>query len=91
MATQTETAILVGDCFWGMQDLLGLSRRAAHSCRLQRRRCVNATYRNHAEAIEIVFDFSVISYGRSLSSSSVYTTPARPTVKATTSARVIVQ
>lgn len=26
MTTQTETAILAGGCFWGMQDLLQIGR-----------------------------------------------------------------
>lgn len=66
MTTQTETAILAGGCFWGMQDLLRkkpgvLSTRVGYSGG----DVPNATYRNHgthAEAIEIVFDPNVISY-----------------------------
>jgi peptide-methionine (S)-S-oxide reductase len=66
MSTNTETAILAGGCFWGMQDLLRrypgvLSTRVGYSGG----DVPNATYRNHgthAEAIEIVFDPSVISY-----------------------------
>ena len=66
MSTKTETAILAGGCFWGMQDLLRrypgvLSTRVGYSGG----DVPNATYRNHgthAEAIEIVFDPSVISY-----------------------------
>lgn len=66
MTTQTETALLAGGCFWGMQDLLRrypgvLSTRVGYSGG----DVENATYRNHgthAEAIEIVFDPSVISY-----------------------------
>jgi peptide-methionine (S)-S-oxide reductase len=66
MTTQTETALLAGGCFWGMQDLLRrypgvLSTRVGYSGG----DVDNATYRNHgthAEAIEIVFDPATISY-----------------------------
>jgi len=66
MTTQTETALLAGGCFWGMQDLLRrypgvVSTRVGYSGG----DVPNATYRNHgthAEAIEIVFDPSQISY-----------------------------
>src|SRR5476649_272320 len=66
MTTQTETAILAGGCFWGMQDLLRrfpgvLSTRVGYTGG----DVPNATYRNHgnhAEAIEIIFDPQVISY-----------------------------
>jgi peptide-methionine (S)-S-oxide reductase len=66
MTTQTETALLAGGCFWGMQDLLRrypgvLSTRVGYTGG----DVPNATYRNHgthAEGIEIVFDPSQISY-----------------------------
>ena len=66
MMTTTETAILAGGCFWGMQDLIRrmpgvLSTRVGYSGG----DVPNATYRNHgthAEAIEIVFDPSRLSY-----------------------------
>jgi peptide-methionine (S)-S-oxide reductase len=66
MSTQTETAILAGGCFWGVQDLLRrypgiLKTRVGYSGG----DVPNATYRNHgdhAEAIEIEFDPAVISY-----------------------------
>lgn len=66
MTTQTETAILAGGCFWGMQDLLRrypgvLSTRVGYTGG----DVANATYRNHgthAEAIEIVFDPQQLSY-----------------------------
>ena len=65
MAT-TETAILAGGCFWGAQQLLRrrdgvLSTRVGYSGGDVK----NATYQHHgdhAEAVEIVFDPSVISY-----------------------------
>src|SRR3982751_1273400 len=60
MTAKTETAILAGGCFWGMQDLIRrfpgvLSTRVGYSGG----DVPNATYRNHgthAEAIEINFD-----------------------------------
>ncbi|MFU2327967.1 peptide-methionine (S)-S-oxide reductase MsrA [Pseudomonas sp. NFX98] len=66
MTTNTETAILAGGCFWGMQDLLRrkpgvIATRVGYSGG----DLPNATYRNHgthAEAIEIVFDPAQISY-----------------------------
>lgn len=66
MTAHTETALLAGGCFWGMQDLLRrypgvLSTRVGYSGG----DTPNATYRNHgdhAEAIEIVFDPAIISY-----------------------------
>lgn len=66
MTTQSETAILAGGCFWGMQDLLRrypgvLSTRVGYTGG----DVANATYRNHgthAEAIEIAFDPEQISY-----------------------------
>ena len=65
-----EKAILAGGCFWGMQDLIrkmpGVeSTRVGYSGG----DVPNATYRNHgthAEAIEISFDPSVISYRKIL-------------------------
>ncbi|HEY5438870.1 MAG TPA: peptide-methionine (S)-S-oxide reductase MsrA [Acidimicrobiales bacterium] len=66
MSNETETAVLAGGCFWGMQDLIRkrpgiLSTRVGYSGG----DVANATYRNHgshAEAIEIVFDPSVTTY-----------------------------
>ena len=56
----TETAVLAGGCFWGMEDLIRtrpgvLDTRVGYTGG----DVPNATYRNHgthAEAIEIVFD-----------------------------------
>jgi peptide-methionine (S)-S-oxide reductase len=66
MSSTTERAVLAGGCFWGVQDLIRkrpgvLSTRVGYTGGDVR----NATYRNHgthAEAIEIVFDPSLISY-----------------------------
>lgn len=62
----TETAVLAGGCFWGVQDLLRkmsgvISTRVGYTGG----DVPNATYRNHgthAEAIEIVFDPSKLDY-----------------------------
>jgi peptide-methionine (S)-S-oxide reductase len=62
----TETAILAGGCFWGAQELLRarpgvISTQVGYSGG----DTPNATYRDHgdhAEAVEVVFDPSVISY-----------------------------
>ena len=70
MTTQTETALLAGGCFWGMQDLLRrqpgvLASRVGYTGG----EVPHATYRNHgthAEAIEIVFDPRQLSYRRIL-------------------------
>jgi peptide-methionine (S)-S-oxide reductase len=64
--TQTETAILAGGCFWGMEQLLRrqpgvLSTRVGYTGG----DVANATYRDHgthAEAIEVVFDPQQIGY-----------------------------
>ena len=66
MSGQTERAVLAGGCFWGMQDLIRempgvVSTRVGYSGG----DVPNATYRNHgthAEAIEILFDPSILSY-----------------------------
>jgi peptide-methionine (S)-S-oxide reductase len=66
MTKRTETAILAGGCFWGVQELLRarpgvISTRVGYSGG----DTPNATYRNHgshAEAVEIVFDPDRISY-----------------------------
>ncbi len=62
----TETSILAGGCFWGMQELLRgypgvVSTRVGYSGG----EVPNATYRNHgshAEAVEIVFDPAKLSF-----------------------------
>ncbi|MBK7413754.1 MAG: peptide-methionine (S)-S-oxide reductase MsrA [Dechloromonas sp.] len=64
--SQTETAILAGGCFWGMQDLIRkrpgvIATRVGYSGG----DVPNATYRNHgshAEAIEIIFDPAILSF-----------------------------
>jgi peptide-methionine (S)-S-oxide reductase len=66
MTKQTETAILAGGCFWGMEELVRripgvLSTRVGYTGG----DVPNATYRNHgthAEALEVVFDPRQIAY-----------------------------
>ncbi|MBM4310309.1 MAG: bifunctional methionine sulfoxide reductase B/A protein [Deltaproteobacteria bacterium] len=73
-APQTETAILAGGCFWGMQELLrdidGVLETRVGYCGGN---LPNATYEDvgrgetgHAEAVEIVFDPGRISFTRLL-------------------------
>ena len=65
-----ERAVLAGGCFWGMQDLIRrldgvVSTRVGYTGG----DVPNATYRNHGthtEAIEIIFDPTIISYRRLL-------------------------
>lgn len=67
----TETAVLAGGCFWGMQDLFRklpgvISSRVGYTGGEND----NPTYRNHpghAEAIEVVFDPTVTNYRNMLS------------------------
>jgi len=64
--SKSETAILAGGCFWGMQDLIRklpgvLATRVGYSGG----DVPNATYRNHgthAEAIEVIFDPERLSF-----------------------------
>jgi peptide-methionine (S)-S-oxide reductase len=70
VSATNERAVLAGGCFWGVQDLLRrypgvLSTRVGYTGG----DTPNATYRNHgthAEAIEITFDPSQISYRKLL-------------------------
>jgi peptide methionine sulfoxide reductase msrA/msrB len=65
-AAKTETATVAGGCFWGAQDLLRklpgvISSRVGYTGGTVK----NATYQNHeghAEAVEIKFDPTKISY-----------------------------
>jgi peptide-methionine (S)-S-oxide reductase len=70
MTSSTERAVLAGGCFWGMQDLIRkypgvISTRVGYTGG----DVPNATYRKHgthAEAIEIIFDPTLISYRKLL-------------------------
>ena len=66
MSEQTETAIIAGGCFWGMEDLLrkidGVVETEVGYCGGENR---NATYKNHpghAEAVRIVLDPAKITF-----------------------------
>ncbi len=61
-----QKSVLAGGCFWGMQDLIR-QRKGVVSTRVgySGGDVPNATYRNHgthAEAIEVIFDPSILSY-----------------------------
>ena len=61
-----ERAVLAGGCFWGMQDLIR-KRPGIKTTRVGYTGgdVLNATYHNHgthAEAIEITFDTTMVSY-----------------------------
>ncbi|CDZ39031.1 Hypothetical protein NGAL_HAMBI1145_46580 [Neorhizobium galegae bv. officinalis] len=94
MSTDTERAVLAGGCFWGMQDLIRrypgvISTRVGYTGG----DVPNATYRNHgnhAEAIEIAFDPTRISYRDLLEFSSRSMIRRRSIARATTSAPAIV-
>jgi len=66
VSNDSETAILAGGCFWGLQDLVRklpgvVATRVGYSGGDVR----NATYRNHdghAEALEVVFDAEQLSF-----------------------------
>jgi peptide-methionine (S)-S-oxide reductase len=70
MTASTERAVLAGGCFWGMQDLIRrypgvITTRVGYTGG----DVPNATYRKHgthAEAIEITFDPSKITYRKLL-------------------------
>ena len=70
MTSSTERAVLAGGCFWGMQDLIRkypgvIKTRVGYTGG----DVPNATYRKHgthAEAIEIIFDPTKITYRKLL-------------------------
>ena len=70
MTSSTERAVLAGGCFWGMQDLIRkypgvIKTRVGYTGG----DVPNATYRKHgthAEAIEIIFDPTQITYRKLL-------------------------
>jgi methionine-S-sulfoxide reductase len=66
MTNSTETAIIAGGCFWGMEEILreidGVIHTEVGYCGGQNE---NATYQNHpghAEAVKITFDPARISF-----------------------------
>ena len=73
MTARTETAILAGGCFWGVQELVRklpgvISTRVGYTGG----ECPTPPTGNHghAEAVEIVFDPDTMSYRDLLDSSS---------------------
>ncbi|MBL4671719.1 MAG: peptide-methionine (S)-S-oxide reductase MsrA [Arenicella sp.] len=68
--SNTETAVLAGGCFWGMQDLIGkLPGVTQTRVGYTGGDVANATYTNHgshAEGIEIEFDPETISFSKLL-------------------------
>jgi peptide-methionine (S)-S-oxide reductase len=65
-ADNTETAILAGGCYWGMQELLRhrdgvISTRVGYTGG-ENDNPTDANHPGHAEAVEIVFDPDQISY-----------------------------
>jgi peptide-methionine (S)-S-oxide reductase len=72
--TEKQTALLAGGCFWGMEELIR-HQPGVHSTRVGYTggQLENPTYNDvktgttgHAEAIEIVYDPSVMSYEKLL-------------------------
>jgi peptide-methionine (S)-S-oxide reductase len=74
MGAGTETAVVSGGCFWGMQGLFehvkgvrqvvaGYSGGAAATAQYE---TVSTGTTGHAESVQIVFDPSVITYGQLL-------------------------
>lgn len=70
MNESTEIAILAGGCFWGVQDLMrglpGVLRTRVGYASGEVSNTTYGNHGNHAEAIEIVFDPSVLSYRKLL-------------------------
>jgi peptide-methionine (S)-S-oxide reductase len=66
MTTHTETAMLAGGCFWGLQALIrGLPGVAHTRVGYTGGDVENATYHDHgthAEGIKVVFDPQILSY-----------------------------
>ncbi len=73
-ASTTETAILAGGCFWGMEEILGklpgvISSRVGYTggkVDSPTYKLVSSGTTGHAEAIEIVFDPKKLSYSELL-------------------------
>ena len=73
-AGRTQTAVLAGGCFWGVQGVFQhtkgvkrvLSGYSGGQASTAQYRLVGTGETGHAESVEIVFDPEVISYGRIL-------------------------
>src|SRR6516225_5269411 len=66
MAANTETAVLAGGCFWGMQELLRhrggvISTRVGYTGG-ENENPTDNNHPGHAEAVEVVFDPGRTSY-----------------------------
>ena len=65
-AATTERAILAGGCFWGLEDMLRRARGVVSTrTGYTGGETVDPTYASHyghAEAVEVTFDHSVLSY-----------------------------
>lgn len=70
MSSKTETAILAGGCFWGMEDLLreidGVLDTEVGYCGGENAKATYENHPGHAEAVRIVFDPAKISFKRLL-------------------------
>jgi peptide methionine sulfoxide reductase len=91
VAADTETAVLAGGCFRGMQELLR-DRDGVMSTRVgytggENENPTDNNHPGHAEAVEVVFDPGGPPTGTSWSSSSRSTTRRPGTAKARTPAR----
>lgn len=72
--TDSEVAVLAGGCFWGVQGVyqhvagvtMALSGYAGGEAGTARYELVSGGATGHAEAVQIVFDPKVVSYGRIL-------------------------
>ena len=66
MSDNTETAILAGGCFWGMQEMLrkreGVIATRAGYTGGKNSKPTDQNHPGHAEAVEIIFDPERISY-----------------------------
>jgi peptide-methionine (S)-S-oxide reductase len=67
MTENTETAILAGGCFWGMEELIRrrdgvIATRVGYTGDPSHPNATYPSHGDHAEAIEIVFDPERISY-----------------------------
>src|SRR4051794_32385549 len=93
MNDNTETAILAGGCFWGVEELLR-HRDGVISTRVgypggQNDHPTYGNHPGHAEAVEIVVDPERISFRDILEFFFQTTTRRRRTARATTSALTI--
>jgi len=69
-AKKTESAIMAGGCFWGMEDLLrkidGVIETEVGYCGGQNQKATYENHPGHAEAVKVVFDPEKISFKKLL-------------------------